>query len=113
MRHPATHQRPQTHTGFPDGKQPQRHLFRIQYYHLRHCAAGVQRHDIPYFHGRKHPVRHIRLALHEEARRTGPQAFRPAKCQPKYGSATGERHAGDKAQCLRATETLGMGADTS
>ena len=70
-RHPATHQRPQAHTGLSDREQPQRYLLRVQYHHLRHCVASVQRYDISHFHVLKCPVRCIRLVIHEEACRTG------------------------------------------
>ena len=55
---------------------------------------------------------YVCLALHEETGRAGPQALCPAERQPEHRSATGERHAGDKAERLRTAETVGMGTHT-
>ncbi len=100
-RHPATHQRPHAHTELPDRKQPQRGVLHVQPACFQHCAVAVQRHDIPYLYGRKCVLRGLCLALHEETGRAGPQALCPAERQPEHRSATGERHAGDKAERLR------------
>ena len=112
-RHPATHQRPHAHTELPDRKQPQRGVLHLQHPDIRHRAAGVQRHDFPYLHGRERTLHLLRLALHEETGGTGPQAVCPAERQPEHGGAAGERHAGDKAECLRAAEAVGMGTHTA
>ena len=111
-RHPATHQRPHAHTELPDRKQPQRGVLHVQPACFQHCAVAVQRHDIPYLYGRKCVLRGLCLALHEETGRAGPQALCPAERQPEHRSATGERHAGDKAERLRTAETVGMGTHT-
>ena len=111
-RHTAAHQRPHAHTELPDRKQPQCSVLHVQPAYFQYRAVAVQRHDIPYLHGRKCPLRGLRLALREEAGGTGPQTLCPAERQPKLGGATGERHAGNKTECLRTAETVGMGTHT-
>lgn len=108
-RHPATHQRPYAHPELPDGKQPERGVLYVQHRGVRAGAVALQSAGVRPLYRRQCAVRGLRVAVHEEAGGTGPQAVCPAERESEQRGAAGDGDAGNQAERLRAAEAVGVG----